>query len=92
MIAIDSLKSVIQNNRVIFLSNSGGVQMRKKVCIIHTGGTIGMLRTPLGYAPKEGHMAAVLENIPELSSPEMPEVELIEMTPRRMEQDWSMYF
>lgn len=55
--------------------------MRKKVCIIHTGGTIGMLRTPLGYAPKEGHMAAVLENIPELSSPEMPEVELIEMTP-----------
>ena len=28
--------------------------MRKKVCLIHTGGTIGMARTEHGYAPKKG--------------------------------------
>lgn len=55
--------------------------MRKKVCIIHTGGTIGMIRTSAGYAPKEGYMATVLKNIPELLSPDMPEAELLEMTP-----------
>ena len=26
----------------------------KKILIIHTGGTIGMVRTPNGFAPKSG--------------------------------------
>lgn len=55
--------------------------MRKKVCIIHTGGTIGMVRTPSGYAPRSGYMKTVLNSLPELKRPEIPEVELVEMTP-----------
>lgn len=56
--------------------------MRKKVCLIHTGGTIGMVKTSAGYAPKEGYIKKILEGLlTELQSQEMPDVELFEMTP-----------
>ena len=53
----------------------------KKVLIINTGGTIGMVRTPNGYAPKAGYFRELLETIPELHSKETPDWELIETSP-----------
>lgn len=55
--------------------------MRKKVCMIHTGGTIGMARTENGYAPLKGFIKSALLEINELNSEEMPEYDLIEYDP-----------
>ena len=55
--------------------------MRKKVCIIYTGGTIGMVLTKDGYQPKEGFFAGELEKIRDLYSERMPEWELLEYSP-----------
>lgn len=52
-----------------------------KVLIIYTGGTIGMVRTEKGYAPKDGYFRAALDAIPAMHSEEMPEWELLEMSP-----------
>lgn len=54
---------------------------RKKILIINTGGTIGMVRTDNGYAPKQGALAGELRQIRDLTSPDMPEWELIEFDP-----------
>ncbi len=53
----------------------------KKILIIYTGGTIGMVRTPDGYAPKSGYFRSALDAIPSLHSPDMPEWELYEKEP-----------
>jgi L-asparaginase len=55
--------------------------MRKKVCLIHTGGTIGMARTEHGYAPKKGFIQSILSGIYELNSEEIPAFDLIEYEP-----------
>lgn len=55
--------------------------MRKKVCLIHTGGTIGMARTEYGYAPKKGFIRSILSEIYELNSEEIPAFDLIEYDP-----------
>lgn len=55
--------------------------MRKKVCIIHTGGTIGMARTPHGYAPQPAYIESALKTIHELQAPEMPLFDLVEYSP-----------
>lgn len=55
--------------------------MRKKVCIIHTGGTIGMARTEYGYAPLKGFIKSALKDINELNSQDMPEYDLFEYDP-----------
>ncbi|MDD3169232.1 MAG: asparaginase [Eubacteriales bacterium] len=55
--------------------------MRKKVCLIHTGGTIGMARTKYGYAPKKGFMQTILTGMNELNSEEIPAFDLIEYDP-----------
>lgn len=55
--------------------------MRKKVCIIHTGGTIGMAKSKHGYAPKKGFMKSALSKISEFSSPEVPAFDLVEYDP-----------
>ena len=54
---------------------------KKKILIIHTGGTIGMVRTEEGYAPKTGVLLEELNNIRDLSSPDMPEWDLVEFEP-----------
>ena len=33
---------------------------KKKVCILYTGGTIGMVPTDLGYAPKKDYFNVLL--------------------------------
>ena len=51
---------------------------KKNICIIYTGGTIGMVPTGSGYAPKRGYLSEVLESMTELRGGEMPNWELIE--------------
>jgi len=53
----------------------------KKILIIYTGGTIGMVRTADGYAPKSGYFHSALEEIPDLQSPDLPDWDMYEMTP-----------
>ena len=55
--------------------------MRKTVCLIHTGGTIGMAETEHGYAPKQGFVRSALREIKELSHSEMPTYDLVEYNP-----------
>lgn len=47
--------------------------MKKKVYIIYTGGTIGMVKTDKGYAPYKGYMYKELDAISELKADIMPE-------------------
>jgi L-asparaginase len=55
--------------------------MQNKVLIIYTGGTIGMKNTGKGYTPAPGFLAEALKGIPDLSRPEFPEWDLVEMSP-----------
>ena len=43
----------------------------KKVCIIYTGGTIGMTKTDKGYAPKKGYFRKALSEIEDLKREEL---------------------
>ena len=53
----------------------------KKVCIIYTGGTIGMVRTPKGYAPCKGFLEKKLGESEEFKSNRLPEWDMVEMSP-----------
>lgn len=55
--------------------------MKKNICILYTGGTIGMVPTEKGYSPKEGYFKDELMNLAELHSPIMPNWDLIEFIP-----------
>jgi L-asparaginase len=55
--------------------------MRKKILLIHTGGTIGMKKTPNGYAPEAGFLKEILKEIPKLYDASMPLWELLELSP-----------
>lgn len=55
--------------------------MKKKICIIYTGGTIGMKDTEFGYAPVKGYMEQTLRSMPEIQEEEMPEFDFIEYVP-----------
>ena len=55
--------------------------MKKKICLIHTGGTIGMVRTSQGFSPKAGYLQTVLDKIDDLHAREMPEYDLVELDP-----------
>lgn len=53
----------------------------KKICLIHTGGTIGMVRTLMGFSPKSGYLQRVLDKIDDLRAEGMPTCDLIELDP-----------
>ncbi|HEX8412235.1 MAG TPA: asparaginase [Thermoanaerobaculia bacterium] len=55
--------------------------MKKRVYVIYTGGTIGMKRTPDGYAPAPGSLQEQMKGMPELRDPSMPEVTIHEYEP-----------
>lgn len=55
--------------------------MNKKVCIIYTGGTIGMVKTQSGYAPDKALIHVALKEIREEKSGELPDFDLIEYDP-----------
>ena len=52
-----------------------------RICIIYTGGTIGMTRTEEGYAPRANYLAGALARIEDLYRDPMPQWELVEMSP-----------
>ncbi len=58
-----------------------------RVLVLHAGGTIGMVRTPRGYAPDPGFLAAFLERMPELSHPDVPRWDLEVLEPLRDSAD-----
>lgn len=51
---------------------------KKSIYIAYTGGTIGMQKTPQGYAPKSRFFVEELEKLPELKHPDMPHIEVHE--------------
>ena len=53
----------------------------KKVCIIYTGGTIGMVKTPKGYAPRRGYLEKKLNEIEDFHNERLPEWDLVELCP-----------
>ena len=53
----------------------------KKVCILYTGGTIGMVKTELGYAPKKDYFNTLLNQFHQMKSPVLPQWEVIEFDP-----------
>ena len=53
----------------------------KKICIINTGGTIGMSTGPDGLRPQPGFIAEQLALMPELNNPSMPEITVQEYEP-----------
>lgn len=55
--------------------------MKKRVYIAYTGGTLGMIKTPEGYAPAPGYLAAQIAAMPELASAQMPEYVIHEYDP-----------
>lgn len=55
--------------------------MSKHLYIAYTGGTIGMQRTPDGYAPAPGFLAEQMARMPELADPRMPMYTLHEYDP-----------
>ncbi|NLK72352.1 MAG: asparaginase [Clostridiales bacterium] len=55
--------------------------MKKRVYIIYTGGTIGMVQTQKGYAPQQGYLGKKLDAIEELKAEIMPEYVLHEYIP-----------
>jgi L-asparaginase len=55
--------------------------MKKRVLLIHTGGTIGMRKTPNGYAPEQGFLKEIFGDITKLYDPSMPDWELLELSP-----------
>lgn len=53
-----------------------------KVCVLHVGGTIGMVRTSQGqYAPRPGFLADYMSRMPELEQPGVPGHELVQLEP-----------
>jgi len=49
-----------------------GSAVRKRVCILHVGGTIGMTRTAEGWRPEPGVLERYIASMPELSGPDVP--------------------
>lgn len=55
--------------------------MKKKICILYTGGTIGMVPTEKGFAPKPGYFHDAIAAIPDIHEPGMPDWDMIEFDP-----------
>jgi L-asparaginase len=54
---------------------------KKKVCILYTGGTIGMIPSEQGYVPAEGKLKMVLDGVQAMHHPDLPEWDLVEFSP-----------
>ncbi len=55
--------------------------MQKRVYLIHTGGTLGMQRSPYGYTTVPGHLEQLLAGLLELNHADMPAYTLREYDP-----------
>ncbi len=54
---------------------------RKRILILYTGGTIGMMRTERGYAPQKEAFHHLLDAIPELRAESMPAWDIVDLDP-----------
>ena len=63
----------------------------KRICIIYTGGTIGMTRTERGYAPRAGFLRERLELVEDLKDPRVPKWDMIEMSPLLDSSNMTVY-
>ncbi len=54
---------------------------RPRVCVIHVGGTIGMVAHVDGYRPQPGFLRDYMQTMPELRRSEMPQHSLVVMEP-----------
>jgi L-asparaginase len=61
--------------------NAPAMSERARVCVIHVGGTIGMIRTDVGFAPEPGFLDAFMTAMPELRRPEVPDHDLVVLAP-----------
>ena len=64
-----------------FLTDGSGDFFLKKICLIYTGGTIGMVKSEQGYVPDSARFAAELAAIPDLSSPDAPAYDVVAFEP-----------
>ena len=55
--------------------------MKKKICLIYTGGTIGMVPSKDGYETKANYFEEILRGIPELFDESMPDWDFLEFSP-----------
>ncbi len=62
----------------------------KKICIIYTGGTIGMVPTPEGYAPGPDTFRQELEAISDLNHYASPHWDLVQFSPLLDSSDMSV--
>lgn len=57
------------------------MKSNKRVCILYTGGTIGMVPTEHGYAPKKDYFSVLLSEIHQLKSTSLPQWDVVEFDP-----------
>ena len=57
------------------------MKTRKRILIVYTGGTVGMMKTDNGYAPQKEAFHSLLDAIPELRSENMPDWDIVDMDP-----------
>lgn len=75
--------------RTLFARYHPRVTARPRVCVLHVGGTIGMVRTEQGYAPRPGFLVDYLDQMPELRRPEMPAFDVVSLEPLLDSSDMS---
>lgn len=86
-----SRKKFLGKFETLFSKRGSRRSEMNKICIIYTGGTIGMTRTEKGYAPKKGFLGEMLEKLPELSDSRMPKWDMIEMSPLLDSSNMTVY-
>ena len=57
------------------------VYIKKRILIIYTGGTIGMMKSDHGYTPEKDSFLEQLNNIQELKDEKMPLWDLVSLEP-----------
>ena len=55
--------------------------MKKRICIIYTGGTIGMVPSEHGYVPSESALYDAMDSIRDLRMPGMPDLAIVQFDP-----------
>ena len=53
----------------------------KRICMIYTGGTIGMIQSENGYIPSRDAFLRLLDSIPDLHSSALPQWDVVEFSP-----------
>lgn len=52
-----------------------------RICILYTGGTVGMQKTHAGYAPAQGYLEEQMARLPEFANPALPAYQIYEFDP-----------